>query len=754
MLKEPTTYEIMRPEDVGFPRTELVLGKHSGRAALADRARALGFHLTAAQLQTVFDEFKELADKKKEIYDGDIAALIKKTIHDAFVEDEWSLVSFQLTSGTGQKPRIRLTLRHGDQEFTEELSDGDGPVDAAFLATEKITGLTLVCKDFQVRSATLGPRCSGRSQHRSGVPRPDLPWSRRVDRLGRSQRPGDPQHSQSNLQRSVHRASTPPLTCSATLRWRSYRRVAEAQSCTLLNHREGPTMRILPHPNVARAGHRPLSCSSRRFRRMVFTAWCVVQLVASQGSAAAPPVQLNAPPNIVFILADDMGYGDVHALNPSSKIPTPHLDALAAAGMTFTDAHSPSAVCTPTRYGLLTGRYCFRTRLKRGVLDGYSAPLIDRGQPTVASLLQQHQYSTGVVGKWHLGLAYVRGDGDQPIDYRQPVTHGPNDVGFDDAYIIPASLDFPPYVYLHNGLVTEPELVSQPAQTFPAFLRAGPRSQALQMEQCLDHLTDQALRFIEQQSQEAEPFFLYFALTAPHKPVLPHPRYRGRTALGPYGDFIVQVDDCVGRVIRMLDQAGLRETTLLFYSSDNGSFMYRREGRDHVEEATVQAFRPEHHTANGPWRGTKADIWEGGHHVPLLVRWPGQVKAGSVCTTPVCLVDLLATAAELVGAERPTSAQDSHSLLPLLRGQPDAQRPPVIHHSANGMFAIRDGRWKLVLGNGSGGREPPLGRPFTRPYQLFDLSQDPTESHNRITDHPEVARRLEAQALALIGPDR
>jgi arylsulfatase A-like enzyme len=273
------------------------------------------------------------------------------------------------------------------------------------------------------------------------------------------------------------------------------------------------------------------------------------------------------------------------------------------------------------------------------------------------------------------------------------------------------------------------------------------------MEECLDHLTDQALSYIRRQSEEDTPFFLYVALTAPHKPVLPHARFRGRTSLGPYADFIVQVDDCLGRITGVLDEVGLRETTLLFYSSDNGSFMYRREGRDHVDDASVQAFRPERHTANGPWRGTKADVWEGGHRVPLFVRWPNQVEAGSICTAPVCLVDLLATAAEVVGSERPASAQDSHSLLPLMLGEPNGQRPPVIHHSANGMFAIRDGKWKLVLGNGSGGRESPRGRPFDRPYQLFDLTQDPAETQNCIADHPEVARRLEARALALIGPD-
>jgi arylsulfatase A-like enzyme len=270
------------------------------------------------------------------------------------------------------------------------------------------------------------------------------------------------------------------------------------------------------------------------------------------------------------------------------------------------------------------------------------------------------------------------------------------------------------------------------------------------MEDCLDHLTDQSVQFIRQHSAESTPFFLYFALTAPHKPVLPHPRYRGRTDLGPYADFLVQVDESVGRILQALDEAGVREDTLLFYSSDNGSYMYRRDGRDHVEDSTVQAYRPEHHTANGSWRGTKADIWEGGHRVPLLVRWPRQVPAGSSCSVPVCLVDLMATITDLLGVERPASAEDSHSFLPLLLGKPRT-RPPIIHHSANGTFAIRDGRWKLVLSNGSGGRESPAGKPFRRPYQLFDLEQDPGENNDQIDDHPDVARRLEAAAREIIG---
>ncbi len=468
----------------------------------------------------------------------------------------------------------------------------------------------------------------------------------------------------------------------------------------------------------------------------------------------SPSLKAATTPNLVVILADDMGYGDVRALNPNSQIPTPHLDGLAKGGMTFSDAHSPSAVCTPTRYGLLTGRYCWRSTMKRGVLNGYSAALIERDRPTIASLLAQHNYVTGIVGKWHLGLDWVRPSGRQSIDFSQPVTHGPNDLGFSYSFIIPASLDFPPYVYLRNGYVTDPQTVDQPAQKFPDFLRKGPRSKALVMEDCLDDLTEQATEFIRRQAAGDRPFFLYFPLTAPHKPVLPHARFRGQTELGPYADFIVQVDETVGKVLSALDESKVTDDTLVIYSSDNGSFMYRREGEDHTDDQTVQAYDPKHHTANGELRGTKADIWEAGHRVPFFAKWPQQIQANSRCDATVCLVDLLATAAEIVGAEKPDSAQDSFSMLPLLRGQATHDRPPVIHHSGAGMFSIRAGEWKLVLGNGSGGREKPSGKPFLRPYQLFNLSNDLAEKTDLAQQHGDIAKSLEQQCLKIIGPDR
>lgn len=453
-----------------------------------------------------------------------------------------------------------------------------------------------------------------------------------------------------------------------------------------------------------------------------------------------------APPNIVFIMADDMGYGDVRALNPDSAIPTPHLDRLAKEGMTFTDGHSSSGVCTPTRYSVVTGRYSWRGRLKRGVLNGYGTPLIEPDRETVASFLSQQGYDTGIVGKWHLGLQFS--PDNKNIDFTQPLKSTPVDYGFGYSYVIPASLDFPPYVYIDGHKVTDPKTVEQPAVKFPGFLRKGPRAEDFIMAEALHHLTEKAADFIRSRKTATTPFFLYFPLTSPHKPVLAHPDFVGKSGLGPYGDFIMQTDWTVGQVLKAIDEAGVAENTLVIYTSDNGSFMYREEDAwelAHVEDETIQAYRPENHTANGPFRGTKADIWEAGHRVPFFARWPARIAAGSTCDKTICSVDLFATAAELAGAQDAIpedAAEDSISLVPLFDGN-DNDRPPVIHHSASGTFAIRDGDWKLVAGSGSGGREKPRGKAFEKPYHLYNLAQDIGETKNLIAANPDIAERLE-----------
>ena len=495
---------------------------------------------------------------------------------------------------------------------------------------------------------------------------------------------------------------------------------------------------------------------SQRFGFITAVA-CVLWLPAFCSQAVA--AESTGRPNILLIMAEDMGYGDVHALNAESKIPTPNIDRLAREGMTFTDAHSPSAVCTPTRYGLLTGRYCWRSKLKRGVLGGYSPPLIDPARHTIATMLKSKGYDTAVIGKWHLGMQMPmldgkRGDtskwaGDPGIDWSGKIQHGPTTRGFDQCFCVSASLDMAPYVYIRNDHFSQRPTHQQKALSFPDFVRAGPRSDEFNIDQVLDRLTGEVVSHLKTRAATKSPFFLYFPLTAPHKPATPHARFRGKTKLGPYGDFVAQVDASIGTVLKALDQLKLTDNTIVLYTSDNGSYMHRFDSTDkadHVDNNAIQGFRADHHRANGPWRGTKADIWEAGHHVPFFVRWPKQVQPGSRFGETVCLTDVFATCAEVAGVRLTNNvAEDSLSLLPILKGNSAKRGAPVIHHSAAGMFAIRDGDWKLVLGNGSGGRQAPRGKPFGKPYQLYDLSKDPGESTDVSAQHGDLVESLTAR---------
>jgi len=443
-------------------------------------------------------------------------------------------------------------------------------------------------------------------------------------------------------------------------------------------------------------------------------------------------------PNIVLILADDLGIGDLGCYNPASKIPTPNMDRLASAGMRFTDAHTPSAVCTPTRYGVLTGRYCWRTRLKQGVLWGLSRNLIDPERLTLPDILRERGYRTGGVGKWHLGL----GD-EEPTDYSQPFALSPVSHGFDTYFGIPASLDMEPYVYLLDDWVTQApsstvELSHHRRRNGGGFWRAGPAAPDFRHVEVLPRLAARAAEFVERSHRDEpdRPFFLYFPLSAPHTPWLPTEEHRGRSGAGYYGDFVCQVDDAVGQVMAALERQGIVDETLVIVTSDNGS---------HWPDADIEKFD---HDANLGYRGQKADIWEGGHRVPFLVRWPGVTPAGTVSDNLVCLTDILATCADLTGATLPDDAgEDSISQLAVIEGR-ELERSPrqhVVNHSINGTFAMRTKRWKLILGLGSGGFTAPQRRspkPGEAPGQLYDMEADPHETTNRSLDEPDRVEEL------------
>jgi len=469
-------------------------------------------------------------------------------------------------------------------------------------------------------------------------------------------------------------------------------------------------------------------------------------------------------PNIVIILADDMGYGDVQTFNPQSEIPTPSLNRLSEQGVMFMDAHTPSSVCTPTRYGLLTGRYCWRSSLKRGVLRGYSIPLIEEDRMTIASYLKEKGYRTGVVGKWHLGLGFHRdstGNGEPGVKYdmTKPLHSTPNKNGFDYSFVLPASLDFEPYLYVRNYEVVDTEFDSVPTTKFPHFWREGIKSKSIEFHQVLDDLLVEAKGFIERESQTNKPFFLYFPLTAPHMPVIPTDKFIGTSGKGPYGDFISQVDWTAGEIINLLEELSISDNTLVIFASDNGSPMRRTNSTtepDHVTDETLKYYNASSHQANSLLRGIKGDAYEGGHRVPFIVRWPERFSAGTKVNETICLTDIFETIVEITGGELPEgNAEDSYSFLPVLSGEiADLERPPVIHHSGGkGMFAIRKDHWKMILGNGSGARTKPVGTPFQEPYQLYDLETDITESNNLINQETDIAENLKSEFYEIKGND-
>ena len=490
----------------------------------------------------------------------------------------------------------------------------------------------------------------------------------------------------------------------------------------------------------------------------------------AQAQVAAGPASATKP-NIVIILADDLGWGDVRAMNPNSSIATPNIDSIAASGMRFSDAHSPSSVCSPTRYGLLTGRYGWRTRLTKGVLRGYSPPLIEPDRPTLGTLLQARGYRTAAIGKWHLGMAMPRlPEGELPasagnpgIDFGGVISDSPVDHGFDEFFGLSGGPSSPPYVYIRDDRFTAiPVRVQHRIAGNHLNIKEGPLADDFVFEEMQNRLVEEAVAFVDRASRAEQPFFLYLPLTAPHVPIMPDGRFRKTTSLGLYGDFVAQLDDAVGQVLSALEEAGVLDDTLLVFTSDNGSYMGVVSNRnfDHTDDSRLLWYRKDTHRANGPWRGRKKEIFEGGHRVPLLVRWPGVVAAGSETAATVTLTDLYATVADIVGEEAlPGVAEDSMSLLPILRSESETRGVPVVHHSVTGMFAVRDGPWKLVLGNGTGGHTDgypwfdPSGSPFQRPWRLYDLSRDPAEADNIAGDHPDVVARLEAVYESIVRAD-
>ena len=493
---------------------------------------------------------------------------------------------------------------------------------------------------------------------------------------------------------------------------------------------------------------------------------CVLLLVIM---VARPTLTADDLPNIVFILADDLGIGDVGCYGGNRcLIDTPNIDALAAEGLRFTDAHANASVCVPTRVAIMTGRYPWRFgKPQPGGAWGFLGPRFEPGTFTLGTMLQNAGYRTGYIGKWHLGTVMTTKDGhvqsETNVDYTQPLKIGPLQYGFDDSFILPGSLDMYPYAFARQN-VWQGEVTAQ--KGWSAFNRVGPAEEDFEDHKVLETFYREAEAFLGRQ-RKGQPFFLYLALTAPHTPTSPGEKFRGRSTLGVYGDFVMEVDHAVERVREALKATGADENTLVLFSSDHGPASYA----GNILKATpgqIHLLEERGHHSNGPHRGYKFSVYEGGLRVPLIAHWPGVVSPGQTSDALLGLCDLMATFAELTGVElAPDQAPDSVSFAKILRDPHSASPRQNLIMQSIGPFVVRDGGWKLCLCPGSGatgryGNEPtptqawqaaleafgmtPKRNDLNRsPFvQLFNLGDDPHEDRNLAAEHPERVHKMVA----------
>jgi arylsulfatase A len=480
-----------------------------------------------------------------------------------------------------------------------------------------------------------------------------------------------------------------------------------------------------------------------------------------------------AKPNIVFIFADDMGYGDVSALNPAARTHTPAIDKLIGEGIFFTEAHASASVCTPSRYGLLTGRYAFRSEIGADLgINGFHKSVIEPGRETLASMLKKAGYTTACIGKWHLGFDWQTKDGtDEPlqnpqtrysnVDYTKKITAGPNDFGFDYSFIHPASTDIAPYMFIRNHQVIDPDMILT-TDHYPTRLentvysfdkhhtkdhdvywkkglwwRDGEMSRSFRIETSHNEIVNEGVNFIDKmvQKETEEPFFLYLSLTSPHTPWVPSEQFKGKSNVGLYGDFIFDIDDAVKQIKEALIRNGIQENTILIFSSDNGGYWPLQE---------VELYG---HDSNEGRKGQKGDVWDGGHRVPLIISWPAKIKQSREYPHLVSLTDFFATFREFTGQKtEENSGEDSFSFWKVLNGQTNEPvRHSMVHHSASKFFAIRSGDWKYIDGLGSGGFSQPtrLKPEENGPKgQLYNMKDDPLESRNLFFKYPEKVSEL------------
>ena len=471
-------------------------------------------------------------------------------------------------------------------------------------------------------------------------------------------------------------------------------------------------------------------------------------------------------PNVVLILTDDLGYGDVSCLNPDSKIKTPRLDELASEGILFTDAHSPSTVCSSTRYALLTGRYAWRGVLKAGVLKPWDDPAIEQGRLTLAQMLKEKGYHTACIGKWHLGFDWPWKDGIKPprdsilnkgtsiarvdmFDFTQAIHGGPLAAGF-DYYFGDDVPNFPPFAFIENEHFTCTPVDVNPSDFIAIGERGyihgtGPGQKGWELDRVMPTITSRAVEYIHRQKNSKTPFFLYFATTSPHTPVVPSEDFQGKSSAGYYGDYVQQTDDAIGRVVEALKRSGQFDNTLIIVSSDNGP-----------EGFTYDLINNYSHYSMGNMRGLKRDTWEGGHRVPLVISWPDGNIDSKQCNALISLTDIFATLAAITNYKLPqNSAEDSFNMLSLLQGGKSA-RESMIYHNGNGHLALREENWVYIRKSGAGRPEPEWFRqehgviPDDAPNELFNLENDPGETVNLYRQFPEIAARMESRLQKMI----
>ncbi len=469
--------------------------------------------------------------------------------------------------------------------------------------------------------------------------------------------------------------------------------------------------------------------------------WVLMCLMAISLAAKEP-----ARPTIVIFLVDDLGIGDVAALSASCRIRTPYLDGFATESMRLRNFHSNSAVCTPTRYGLLTGRYAWRTHLQKGVLQGDSPPLIAQGRPTLASMLREGGYRTSMVGKWHLGLRWGK-DADGKPDFGLPFAEGPLMHGFESFLGIAASADMPPYVFLEGDRARVAPTASFTSDFGPK--RTGAAEPGWTSEAIQDVLIRRSIDEIRKCVLDPRPLFLLVSLASPHTPVAPTKEWVGRSGMNRYADFVMQMDHDIGRVLMALRESGRAEDALVVFTSDNGC----------SPEAGFEELAKYDHFPSARFRGAKSDLFEGGHRVPCLVRWPGRIARGSSSEALSGMTDWYATLAAAAGLVRPSQGgEDSVSLLPVLTGKASTARDSYVTHSIDGSFALHHGQMKYLATRGSGGWSEPNARSkgFARlpATQLYDLSRDPREEENLIRELPAVAESMREKLLEIVAAGR